>query len=167
MKYTILETALKEYGTKEVPGDGNNPEVVKYYRGNAVDDSVPWCDQFVDWCLVQNGLEGTKPMTARSYMDYGMPIALPRLGDIVVFWRGSKDGWQGHVGFYISEDENNIFVLGGNQSDQVNIKPYAKSRLLGYRRPQDIVDHVNESSCEQQERTNSLLVKIIKIILKK
>jgi len=35
---------------------------------------------------------------------------------------------------YVRETEKFIWVLGGNQSDQVNIRPYAKSRLLTIRR---------------------------------
>ncbi|MCB1713295.1 MAG: hypothetical protein KDH96_12745, partial [Candidatus Riesia sp.] len=64
----------------------------------------------------------------------GTPVTEPKIGDIVVFWRGTRDGWQGHVAFYIREDADGIFVLGGNQSNQVCIAEYPKNQLLGYRR---------------------------------
>jgi hypothetical protein len=41
----------------------------------------------------------------------------------------------GHVAFYISKTSSGIKVLGGNQSDAVNISTYPASKLLGYRIP--------------------------------
>ena len=58
---------------------------------------------------------------------------LAHLGDIAVFWRGSKEGQEGHVGLYISETPNFVYVLGGNQLDQVNISKISKAKLLDYR----------------------------------
>ena len=49
----------------------------------------------------------------------------------------------GHVGFYLSETESEIKVLGGNQQDavtqvfQVSEKFYPKANLLGYRLPKE------------------------------
>ena len=39
----------------------------------------------------------------------------------------------GHVGFYAGEEGNNVLVLGGNQSDAVNIRPFPWNRVLGIR----------------------------------
>jgi hypothetical protein len=50
-----------------------------------------------------------------------------------VFWRGSRDGFSGHVAFYVSEDEERIHVIGGNQNNAVSRVALQKSRLLGYR----------------------------------
>ena len=52
------------------------------------------------------------------------------LGDVLVF---SRNGG-GHVGFYVGEDTTHYHVLGGNQSDSVNIARIAKNRLFGIRR---------------------------------
>lgn len=52
------------------------------------------------------------------------------LGDILVF---KRDGG-GHVGFYVAEDKDYYHVLGGNQSDSVNITRIAKYRCVGIRR---------------------------------
>ena len=46
---------------------------------------------------------------------------------------GAKGG--GHVGLYIADDESCYHVLGGNQSNQVNIIRIAKDRLVAIRRP--------------------------------
>jgi uncharacterized protein (TIGR02594 family) len=67
-------------------------------------------------------------------------LSKPAYGCVVVFWRGTKTGTAGHVGFVVGRDKfGNLMVLGGNQSDAVNIKPFAMSgpndRVLGYRWP--------------------------------
>lgn len=59
-----------------------------------------------------------------------VPLEEARVGDIVVYWRGSKNGWMGHVGFYAGIVGDNIKTLGGNQANEVNIRNYPKSRLL-------------------------------------
>ncbi|MCL2915995.1 hypothetical protein L2725_19835 [Shewanella corallii] len=40
----------------------------------------------------------------------------------------------GHVGFFAGFDGNDVLVLGGNQSDEVNVGRYPASKLLGIRR---------------------------------
>lgn len=94
------------------------------------------CAAFVGSVLAQVGIQGTGALNARSYLEWGEPVDLVRAqrGDIVVFWRGSRDGWQGHVGFYHGIDGNNILVLGGNQGNAVSVAPYSADRLLGVRR---------------------------------
>jgi hypothetical protein len=58
-----------------------------------------------------------------------------RKGDVVIFWRGDRDGWQGHVAFFDSWAANGrIRVLGGNQNNQMCIASYDASQILGYRR---------------------------------
>ena len=104
--------------------------------GQNLDPAVTaWCAGFMNAALAQGGLEGTGKLNARSYMDWGDAVDEPRVGDVAVFSRGDPNGWQGHVGFYKGKDEHgNIRVLGGNQSDSVNISSYSPDRLLGYRR---------------------------------
>lgn len=132
-----FEIALGYYGTKEIKGAVDNPTVVKMFAdvGHSwvKDDKTAWCAAFVGSCLEQAGIKSTKKLNARSYLTWGDATDKPTVGDIVVFWRGKKNGWQGHVGFYINETQTHINVLGGNQSDMVNIQPYSKERLLGYR----------------------------------
>ena len=135
----ILEIALSQFGIKEIPGKEDNPEVVKYFNeigfdGAKLKDETAWCSAFANWVCKTAGVAYTKKLNARSWLLVGDEIKEPKMGDVVVLWRESKSSWKGHVGFYISEDDKNIFVLGGNQNNQVNIKPYSKNRLLGFRR---------------------------------
>lgn len=136
---TAYELALKDAGTWEWK-DGHNPKVIQYFHdvGHSwvKDDETAWCAAFVGAMLERTGTRSTRKLNARSYLDWGKPVELEdaQPGDIVVFSRGDPNGWQGHVAFYVSHSANHVNVLGGNQSNQVNVKPYKRSRLLGIRR---------------------------------
>ncbi len=54
---------------------------------------------------------------------------------MLVFWRGTRDGWKRHVGFYAGEDASAYHVLGGNQNDSVSLARIGKERLLDIRWP--------------------------------
>lgn len=133
----VYDIALKEIGVKEIRGNQHNPRVLEYHSttGRFTDDETAWCGSFVSWCLVQAGLStlGPRGAGARSWLSYGVKTDKPELGDLVIFWRVSPTSWQGHVGFYAGETSTHIKVLGGNQSNAVNISHYAKSQLLGFR----------------------------------
>ena len=133
MKHLLI--ALKEVGQKEIVGDVDNPRIVQYSSdiGNTwvKDDEVAWCSEFVNWCLLQAGIKGTKSAVARSFLTWGEETKTPQLGDLVIF------GWtptSGHIGFYINETPTTVRVLGGNQSDEVNITTYKKDKILSYRK---------------------------------
>jgi len=129
-----IEIAKRELGTTEIPGAEDNPRIVKYGKGTTKDDETPWCSYFVSWVCEQAGLPFTNKGTARSWLEIGNPVEKPKVGDVVVYWRGKKDGWQGHVGFYMGENNGKIKTLGGNQRNKVSISEYGKDRVLGYRR---------------------------------
>lgn len=93
--------------------------------------TVPWCAYFVTAVLKDIGVQGTGSGLARSYLSWGVETKNPQVGDIVVFKRGAS--WQGHVAFYLDQNENFIKVLGGNQNDAVSIKWYPKKDFLEYR----------------------------------
>jgi hypothetical protein len=44
------------------------------------------------------------------------------------------------VGFYVRETARYVFLLGGNQSNAVNIAAYPKTRVIGYRMPKQMND---------------------------
>lgn len=133
----IIEVALSQYGTKEIVGEDDNQTIVNYAKEAGFDwvedDETAWCSIFMNWCAMKANKPHTGKANARSWLDIGEDVKVPRIGDIVVFKRGSSS-WQGHVALYVNEDEDFVYVLGGNQSNSVNISPYRKSRLLGYRR---------------------------------
>lgn len=137
-KVPWMALAKKEIGQKEVPGRGNNSRIVEYSRYvdlQVSSDSVPWCASFVNFVLVRAGYEGTNSAAARSFIDWGRTIEMPVYGCIVVFERGNSN-WKGHVGFFVGFHQGDLLILGGNQSDAVNIKKYPRSKVLAYRMPE-------------------------------
>lgn len=132
------EIARKEIGVKEISGKSHNPRIIEYHTATALkatEDEVSWCSAFANWCLLKAGVKGTNNAAARSFLKWGKSVKEdPKEGDICIFWRGSPESWQGHVGFYVREDLINIYVLGGNQNNSVCVQAYPKSRLLDIRR---------------------------------
>jgi len=91
----------------------------------------------VNWVALKAGLNGSKQANARSWLLFGMNVdTAPEPGDVVVFWRGSRDSWLGHVGFFLGFSKNGqrIYCLGGNQGNQVSVSAYPAENLLGFRR---------------------------------
>lgn len=130
-----LITAKKEIGVREIPGKENNPRIVEYHQETSLkadDDETSWCAAFVNWCLKQSGYQGTNKASAKSFLSLHAKLDRPYHGCIVVLWRNSPDSWTGHVGFYVGGDKENVFLLGGNQSNKVCIQAYDKDRVLGY-----------------------------------
>lgn len=140
-----LQEARRLMGTKEVPGLKSNPKILDWakdldiaYKG----DDVPWCGLFVAHCIggtLQQEPLPNVPLLARAWRKFGGPTT-PRLGAIMVFWRGSIDASTGHVGFYAGETDASYVILGGNQSDSVSLAKLSKKRLLEARWPATVSD---------------------------
>ena len=137
-----MPIAQSYVGTDEIPGSKHNAKIIEWFKdvghGWVKDDETPWCAAFVGAVLEEAGHTSTRALNARSYLTWGHEVTKPQYGDIVVFWRGKKSGWQGHVAFYVKEDKTHVWVLGGNQRNSVNITRYTKKQLLGYRRPSSL-----------------------------
>jgi uncharacterized protein (TIGR02594 family) len=80
------------------------------------------------------GFTGTNSALARSWLKWGRSLPGFKRGAIVVFLRGSNPN-QGHVAFALNDLDDQIEVVGGNQSDAVTRTLYPKSKILGYRYP--------------------------------
>lgn len=132
-----MRKAIAELGEREKWGGKHNPRIIEYHSTttlSATDDEVPWCASFVCWCLEKSGYESTQSARARSYEAWGSEVKVPIFGAIVVLERPPNPR-SGHVGFYAGETNKSIWVLGGNQNNQVSYKKYPKKRLLSYRLP--------------------------------
>ncbi|BCH20164.1 TIGR02594 family protein [Mesorhizobium sp. L-2-11] len=135
-----LDRARTYVGLKEIPGPKSSPVIVRWWEAIKApfrEDLTPWCGAFVGGVLAECGMQVAKNgSAARSWLNHGVPLDRPAVGAIVVFWRGKPSGWSGHVGFVVGRDRaGNLMVLGGNQGDAVNIKPFSTARVLGYRWP--------------------------------
>ena len=136
---TPFDIARSYIGTTEGPGPADNPVIMEMYASVGHDwvehDTVAWCAAFVGHCLEKSGIRSSRKLTARSYLDWGVPVEIAdaQPGDIGIIPRG-RSSWQGHV-FFIDRIKGAwVWGLGGNQSDAVNIKRYPVSKLLGVRR---------------------------------
>lgn len=132
------EIALIEYDTLEVVGLNNNPKILEYSKEIGAlwvkDDETPWCAIFMQWCLKKAGLPFSYHANARYFLNYGEHTVTPKLGDIVILWRGSIASSMGHVAFFVKENLDTVWLLGGNQNNKVTILPYSKKQVLEYRK---------------------------------
>lgn len=138
---TPYDLAKENIGVREIPGKKHNPLIVRWLRSLRSwisDDETAWCAAFVNAMARECGYESTGKLNARSFLEVGIPVSIKeaRPGDVVILWRVARDSWQGHVAFldHHSPARGLIYLLGGNQSDMVNITAYPESQLLGIRR---------------------------------
>ena len=127
-----------EIGVAQFPAGQSNSRITQYHDGTNIrgyDDKASWCSSFVNWCLDQVGIAGTGSALARSWLDWGEPLAAPVPGCIVVLSRDDPSGWKGHVGFYLRSDDAFVYLLGGNQLERVREHFYPMTSVLGYRWP--------------------------------
>lgn len=127
-----MDTAIAMKGMHE---DRNNATLKKFLKsdGGTVGDpaKLPWCGDFVQTCIalaMPDEALPSNPYAAINWLKFGR-ASQPQRGAVLVFWRGSPSGWEGHVGFYQAEDATHFHVLGGNQSDSITLSRIAKSRL--------------------------------------
>jgi uncharacterized protein (TIGR02594 family) len=133
-----MAQAWIELGQREIAGAGDNARILALYRDTGhreiAHDDVAWCAAFIGACLERAGIESTRSLLARSYLQWGESLSAPLPGAICVFSRGD-DPTAGHAGFWLGETGTGIVVLGGNQGDAVSVTVVPKSRLLSCRWP--------------------------------
>ncbi|WP_345374987.1 TIGR02594 family protein [Algivirga pacifica] len=144
---TLYDLATRHVGIKEVPGIASNELILtmlqldnKWPEG----DHVPWCSAFINYIAWALRLPRSKSLRARSWLKVGVPITLENAepqNDIVILTRGKGEqpgpdiiDAPGHVGLFAGRENNKIYILGGNQSNEVNVKAYDVERILGIRR---------------------------------
>lgn len=131
-----IKLARTFIGLRETKGAEHSPEILQFWkdmkRGGIKSDEVPWCSGFVGAMLERSGIQSSRYESAKSYLTWGEVLPEPVHGCIVIF---SRDGG-GHVGFVVGRAiGGGLLVLGGNQSDEVNIKTFPLDRVAGYRWP--------------------------------
>lgn len=109
-----------------------NPLIVAFFDATQdrtpVGDVTPWCAAHVSWCIERSREGsarkfGTKPphtVASRDFRTWGTKTDKPLLGDIAVF-RDNDDDSRGHVGFFLGQTGDHVYVLGGNQRSLKNL----------------------------------------------
>ena len=114
----MLVEGLSMYGLMEVRGGGINKTIVAWadevaaavptpYANWAADfyndDKIPWCALWMAVLSVRAGRQPpAKYLSAREWLNYGVPVTVAMLGDVLVF---SRDGGA-HVALYVGEDDH-------------------------------------------------------------
>lgn len=127
-----LTLAESHIGAREVKGPLHSPFILslwkKIKRGGIKDDETPWCAAFVGAMLEEAGIVSSRFESASSYLTWGKSLPYTARGAVVVFPH--------HVGFLWNlNQDGNLLILGGNQSDAVNIKTFPRSRAIDFRWP--------------------------------
>lgn len=133
-----MSVALAERGVRTFAPGQSNPRVTQYHELTNIrgyDDKASWCSSFVNWSLTQVGIAGTNSALARSWLEWGKPLAEPIPGCIAVLTRDDPAGWKGHVGFFLRADDERVYLWGGNQLEEVREHSYPLNTVLGYRWP--------------------------------
>jgi len=131
----VIDEALKFLGTKEITGPQHNQVIMDWAKKLGLKsynaDEIPWCGLFVAIVVYNTDYDVVKdPLWAANWAKFGTAEKTAMKGDILVFKRPGGN----HVGFYIGEDDKCYHVLGGNQSNMVNIIRIEKSRCTHIRR---------------------------------
>lgn len=137
-----VEVARKYIGTKEIKGTKHNSIIlgltIKAFAAHGKkswihDDETPWCGSFLGGVFAEAGLGNKIPKEfyrAREWENVGTKLTKPAYGCVVTF---TRDGG-GHVGIVVGKTKAGMLkVLGGNQSDAVNIADFDPKRVTSYR----------------------------------
>jgi len=137
--------AEKYIGLREIKGTGTNPQIRQM-----IVDAIPWLgdEKFTEedyhWCacfcrhvlnqIGANHLIPSTPYRALSWKSVGQEVDIQHdaePGDIVILKRAG--GY--HVGFFsrMMPCKTRVEILGGNQSDAVNIKAFNISDIVAIR----------------------------------
>jgi uncharacterized protein (TIGR02594 family) len=131
-KIGVLEDVRKRQG---------EPAVQRHLElsGFSLGEGDPWSGVFLRWVMKEIDYKASRGLDSRSWLGWGKRTAA-RYGAVAVFGDSDTDG-PGHVGLYVGESRNCVYVLGGNTwfrgryAPGVGVRAYNKARLLGYRWP--------------------------------
>lgn len=137
-----LDEAKHLLGLKEGPDALDNPTILDWasevgVKSTYKSDDVAWCGLFVAHCISATLPGEPLPhdlLAARAWERFGHATQ-PTPGAVMVFWRVSPTSGKGHVGFYLGEDDDAYYILGGNQSDSVSVTWVTKARFVAARWP--------------------------------
>lgn len=135
-----LDEARKEIGVSEHTVAGSKA-VDQMWRDSKLSGlvgtakTVPWCAGFANAMLERAGIRSPRKDSSASYDTWGFKLTEPKYGCLVRFQRPGG----GHIGFCVGKTaDGKLLILGGNQSDAVNIKAFGTDRVVAYRWPEDV-----------------------------
>lgn len=153
-----MRTAMNELGVAETQGAKATQQILEYYKAanyssqtSDEGDGSAWCACYVSWVLAQHKYPiSPHAMGALAYREwqgvtYGQSLDAPVYGALAVKERKATitvDGVKktvtlGHIGFVMgqSPDGKYLFILGGNQNDQVSVSKTLRTDWVAFRMP--------------------------------
>lgn len=103
------------------------------FLGNPRD--LPWCGDAVESCVAKVLPEEplpSNPFFAQAWGKFGVDAKGPVVGSIgVIRWTPSS----GHVGIVAGVDGSRVNLLGGNQSNSINVSSFPRNKFIAFRWP--------------------------------
>lgn len=103
------------------------------YLGNP--KTLPWCGDAVESAIAKVLPEEplpSNPFWAQAWKNFGRDVSEPIVGSIgVIRWSASA----GHVGIVAGVSGSTVNLLGGNQSNAINVTGFARSKFIAFRWP--------------------------------
>lgn len=130
-----IAIARKYIGLSEIKASNRHPTIdawAKTLSGKWL-LGQPWCGTFCAQVFKEADLGSKIPkdfFRAKAWENAGTKLDKPAYGCVVTF---TRDGG-GHVGFVVGKTKTGMLkVLGGNQSNAVNISDFDPKRVTSYR----------------------------------
>jgi uncharacterized protein (TIGR02594 family) len=159
-------TTMREIdGTKWAPGDGPSltiqdwlqdisstyPTMATYCDSVMHDEYFSWCGLTVGYCMDQAGIapvfgtsDTSRFLYATAWLGWGQPVGIPQLGDVVVFDFGGGDH---HVTLFENDNGDGTWSChGGNQTHEVRLTNFPKSKVMGIRHPTPAIGSVSQAT---------------------
>lgn len=109
--------------------------MAKFLGADYPSDDTSWCGLAMGyWTTKAGGQPPKNYLAARQWLKSGTAVTEPQVGDVCILWRGTPDGWEGHVGLFVSRRGSMLYLLGGNQGNVVTVSSFHADKLLGFRR---------------------------------
>lgn len=162
----VIEIATAQIGYHE--GANNKTKFgdkMHALQPSNMDANAPWCDAFVDWCVLQMcrrfgyGAETARKVLCGDFDDYtynsvamykkaGRWSQRPSRGDQIFF------GGSGHTGIVTKVENGKVYTIEGNKSDQVKECSYPTSynNIIGYGMPRyDLISGTVQEKSKESE----------------
>lgn len=144
----VLALAASNIGYKESPPGSNSSRFGQWYGM----DRQPWCATFVSWVFYHAGLPlpattpkgfAYCPYGVKWFKDKGQFFKKPKVGDVVFFDFGRKDGVSDHVGIVekvnsdgtVTTIEGNTSASNNSNGGQVQRRVRPMNVIQGFGRP--------------------------------
>lgn len=120
-----LLVARGEIGKGEAGANNDGADVIRYRRGR--DTNASWCASFVSYCLEEAAAAagipcpvkrsaGAKRLFKNAQRAGGTLETEPRAGDLVLWHRGPRGSWKGHIGIVSATHPDGTFhAIEGNR----------------------------------------------------